>query len=711
MSALQRSQISALLVLAALPLIPNSMRAQAERGSVKSAPLTVYVEMSTDSPVVTALSPGKSVYINFSVATGDGGWCGVSDFDSSGNFGFVRCSGLNRHIGSLAADSGSGAALSAPSNRPLNGIPSRAQQNWAIATTAMLADFNGEGVSTLSSGGSVMGVRRLLEDSWDISSRDELLQTLQWIDQGGHRQLFSQLGARTANLSSDELRAAAGQLNPEDANRLVVAHRYYAKYAAQSLTAWDYVRYISLCRWGVAAGYINEEQAWPHVMHAAQILQQTFTSWREVGENYLIGREFWSLSQTKTDDQEMRTIYEKLLNDPTSPWNHIPWSLRLEPPSSTTQMSPGTPSVNSGADSSSCDALRRAVAIGQVSDVELLLETGPHLVNCRDSRGWTLLHYAALKGQTKTIRILLAHGAATEVADKDGATPLHVAATSGYSDAIEALLEGGAHIDAQDHNGVTPLQDAASAGNVSATDTFLRHHASTEKRCTKNGYTPLHWAAYRGETDVARVLLEHGANMESRDNDGFTPLSTAVWFERTDTVEFLLEAGANVLTRSNAGATPLYGAASSGSVEIATLLLEHGAHINAGDRHGFTPLHIAADHDQTEVAEFLIAHGAAINARTDAGDTPLHWAAYDNRMNVAGLLIEDGAEINPKDNDGNTPLHWAAARGNVEMTELLIAHGGDMKAKTRFGCTPLRGAYDFHQAATARVLLQHGATQ
>jgi hypothetical protein len=45
------------------------------------------------------------------------------------------------------------------------------------------------------------------------------------------------------------------------------------------------------------------------------------------------------------------------------------------------------------------------------------------------------------------------------------------------------------------------------------------------------------------------------------------------------------------------------------------------------------------------------------------------------------------------------------------MTELLIAHGADLKAKTRFGCTPLRGAYDYHQAATAQVLLQHGATQ
>jgi ankyrin repeat protein len=80
-------------------------------------------------------------------------------------------------------------------------------------------------------------------------------------------------------------------------------------------------------------------------------------------------------------------------------------------------------------------------------------------------------------------------------------------------------------------------------------------------------------------------------------------------------------------------------------------------------------------------------------------------------MDVAKLLLAKGAQINAADKDGNIPLHWAVVKGHVEMTEFLIAHGGDMKAKTRFGCTPLRGARDYHQTATARVLLQHGAPE
>jgi len=64
-------------------------------------------------------------------------------------------------------------------------------------------------------------------------------------------------------------------------------------------------------------------------MHAAGIIQSTFSSWREVGENYLIGREFWSYSQTQQDGRFMREVCERLLANPRSPWNQIPWGLNL----------------------------------------------------------------------------------------------------------------------------------------------------------------------------------------------------------------------------------------------------------------------------------------------------------------------------------------------------------------------------------------------
>jgi ankyrin repeat protein len=705
-----------LLFLSILQVLVSGLaQAQDVRGTVKSDSIPVYAAMSPDSDVVKTLARGSVVRITISVTSGDGSWCGISDIGSSAGLGFVRCDELDRQNVPSAATSGGGALSSARDEEVSANQPrSRTQERWALAASAILATFNQEPLNSLSSGGSALETKLLLQNWWSISNRDDLLQALDWIDQGGHRRMFATLGARTSNLSPDELSKAVSKLSSEDANSVLVAHRYYEKYAAQSITGWDYARYINLCRWGVAAGYISEEEAWARAMHAAAVLQQTFTSWSEFGENYLVGREFWSLRQTKIDGQAMRTLYRKLLNDPGSPWRRIPWSLPLQQSGSTIGNSPNVPpsaqSVDSSAASTACTALQRDAASGQVSDVELILKTRSDSINCRDPRGWTSLHYAAFNGQTKMIQIFVAHGADVNAIDDDGVTPLHVAAASSYPDTIEALLQSGARIDARDHNGNTPLTNAVLAGSAPAANVLLRYHASTEVRCC-NGGKLLNSAAVRGYADVVRLLLENGAKVESLDDDGFTPLNSAAWYGQTEVVALLLEAHANVNTRARNGATPLHGAAAKGFIESATLLLEHGAIVNAGDAHGFTPLHTAASNDQPQVAELLIARGAKINVRTDAGDTPLHWAAFNGRIDAATLLLAKGAEVSPSDKDGNTPLHWAAARGHVEMTELLIAHGANINAKTRFGCTPLRGAYDYHQAATAQMLIRYRATQ
>jgi hypothetical protein len=38
-----------------------------------------------------------------------------------------------------------------------------------------------------------------------------------------------------------------------------------------------------------------------------------------------IGREYWSLEQTQKTGERFRTIYERFLQDPASPWNANPW--------------------------------------------------------------------------------------------------------------------------------------------------------------------------------------------------------------------------------------------------------------------------------------------------------------------------------------------------------------------------------------------------
>lgn len=708
-------QVSVSLVLSCLLLVfPNSLRAQREMGTVKSAPLPVYAEASTDSDTVATLPAAKSVQITFSVTNADGAWCKVATSDTGTNLGYVRCDGLDRPNAPSTAATGPGTLLPNVVDPSTNTVaPARAQKDWAIAASAILASYNHESLDTLSSGGSVLRFRELLQNGWGISNRDELLQALDAIDRGGHRQLFSALGARTANIPEDNLKKAVSHMNAEDANSVIVAHRYYEQYRTQSITAWDYARYINVCRWGVAAGYISEEEALPRVMRAARILQQTFTSWNDFGENYLVGREFWSLSQTRIDGQQMRAVYEKLLNDPASPWRRIPWNLSLEQAPLVPNLAANVPEAqraNPGTAEGRCGDMQRAIAGRQASEVGSVLQSDPALIKCTDSHGWTPLHEAAFYGQTAMIGILVAHGATIDASDKDGATPLHVAASQGAPDVIETLIKSGARVDVTDHKGATPLIFAVQAGSVPATEMLLNYHAAIDKRCSCNSGSPLYVAASAGNTEVARLLLEHGANTELKDKDGYTPLAIAAWFGNKEMVSLLLNGHADADARDKSGRTPLYGAAKNGFVEIATLLLDHGARLEARDSLGFTPLHMTAENDRIEIAELLVARGADINARTYAGDTPLHWAAHENKLDAARFLLAKGAEIDPKDKNNETPLHWAAGFGGVEMTEFLIEQGADLKAKTRLGCTPLRGAYDWHRTDTAKVLLQHGAT-
>ena len=139
------------------------------------------------------------------------------------------------------------------------------------------------------------------------------------------------MGAAVEALGDEQFREVQtkAQRNEELSHRIQIAKQHYKRLGPKSLLGWDYGRYVFLCRWGYFVGYITEEEAWHRIMPVAAKLQKTFDSWKDLGENYLIGREFWSLSQTKRDGQLYRDAFQRLLSDPASPWNRYPWNLDL----------------------------------------------------------------------------------------------------------------------------------------------------------------------------------------------------------------------------------------------------------------------------------------------------------------------------------------------------------------------------------------------
>jgi hypothetical protein len=81
------------------------------------------------------------------------------------------------------------------------------------------------------------------------------------------------------------------------------------------LLGWDDSRYVALCRWGYAAGYLTEEEAWKRMNDAVIVLQKSFASWEELGEVYCIARDCWNPGP----NEETWKAFEELKTEESSP--------------------------------------------------------------------------------------------------------------------------------------------------------------------------------------------------------------------------------------------------------------------------------------------------------------------------------------------------------------------------------------------------------
>jgi ankyrin repeat protein len=316
----------------------------------------------------------------------------------------------------------------------------------------------------------------------------------------------------------------------------------------------------------------------------------------------------------------------------------------------------------------------------------------------------TPLHFAAIKGDAATVKLLIEKGSDVNSKTLGGITTLHLATDSGNADVARLLLEVGADVNARDDMGRTPLHYASNAS-------------------------------------VAKMLIEAGADINARDKEGVTPLHYAAHKcarlgarePLLDVVKTLLEYGADVNAKTTFGVTPLHVAAYYGEAEIVEMLIKRGADVNARtsiDRDAFTPLHYCSSspwngdplfrgvdlrligtedfvHARYECITLLAKHGADVNAIDAYGRTPLHHAVPS--VEVIKVLLRCGAHINVKDKDGNTPLHYALCAEkivdelsfyswwdnlplcpvDIDIVKLLLENGADPSIRNNQGISVL----------------------
>jgi uncharacterized protein DUF1266/sulfatase-modifying factor enzyme 1 len=176
----------------------------------------------------------------------------------------------------------------------------------ALAFSAILDSVNGDAVDSLKSKFDRPATQEALSTGWGVNSHSDMLHLLRRIENGtkGHR------GAYWLVFRDSGKSGATGA-------------------TVLPLNAWDFGRYITVCRWGYNAGYLTESEAWEKIVPAARLLQDSWDSWRAFAADYLRGCAYWKPEELGKDYEQYRDAMAELGEAPDGLWATIPWNQSL----------------------------------------------------------------------------------------------------------------------------------------------------------------------------------------------------------------------------------------------------------------------------------------------------------------------------------------------------------------------------------------------
>jgi TPR repeat protein len=211
------------------------------------------------------------------------------------------------------------------------------QKQWGLATSALLTYRHDRELFALScfvdTERSIDLEKRTLERWWGVSSREDILETMSWLKNGGHRAGYEKIRKDYETLGPKLMKwrdtLSGKRVSSEYRYSVAFVEQNAERIGDKSLIGWDLMRLVSMARWGVTLGYLTEDEVWDWIMPSAQELQRTYGSWADMGEGYLDGRRFWSAQQTrKAGDEFLRKAYW-LNSSKYSPWVRFDWDLDL----------------------------------------------------------------------------------------------------------------------------------------------------------------------------------------------------------------------------------------------------------------------------------------------------------------------------------------------------------------------------------------------
>lgn len=203
------------------------------------------------------------------------------------------------------------------------------QQRFALALGANLAQQNLQPFDVLHTSFPVSLMRQMMVEWWDIHNANDLKQILLWLKEEGHRKSFESILEELNKVKPEDLPNFLNALSIDEKPlyEFVLIHQSHAKNG--SLLAWDLCRYINNCRAGYTAKYLSEQEAWELIMPVAKQLQETYMSFEELSENYILGWSFWQGGKLPDKSERIAEVAQWLVTDTKSPWKQLSWDTPL----------------------------------------------------------------------------------------------------------------------------------------------------------------------------------------------------------------------------------------------------------------------------------------------------------------------------------------------------------------------------------------------
>lgn len=312
--------------------------------------------------------------------------------------------------------------------------------------------------------------------------------------------------------------------------------------------------------------------------------------------------------------------------------------------------------------------------IGDVSEIQLLLEAGAH-VDATDDNGATALMYASMYRKTSAVKFLVEHNANVNAQNRHGWTPLINAAIVDAVAVIDLLIQNGADLSIRDNfsdSQRTALIYAKNHGHIDAAYCLLKAmtpeqietevNADPELKAIVNSYNEKIISRNRSKlVSLFGALISNGQKPQLIESELCQYFEIA-YIQNIESEFKWLENTLNEyksLTQADLNQKIIEQARQDCLLEVQLLTLA-GAEKEAA-------CIAAAERGFDLIVRFLLSNGVNVNAKNAFGESMLSVSIFNGKSLIQDLLIEHGADIHIRDNG------WTALSLAVRMSNPMLA--------------------------------------